>query len=152
MVGLSLAIVGVSMALVQVLLIGRLVARYGERTTALIGLSVALMGQIYYIFGSSGVIALLICTINGLQGMVMPSLNAMMSRRTPANQQGELQGFNGSLAALAALIAPLIYNTTLSHYSSLEAGAQFVGAPFVISASLVLIAIVSLARLKRANQ
>jgi hypothetical protein len=40
--------------------------------------------------------------------MVMPCINAIMSQRPPAQAQGELQGFNRRIAALAALDAPLI--------------------------------------------
>jgi DHA1 family tetracycline resistance protein-like MFS transporter len=150
MVGLSLGLVGVSMALVQMLLLGKVVSRYGERITAMIGISAAVSAMLFYVFGSSGTTALIICLFIGVQGMVMPSINAMMSRRTPEDQQGELQGFNGSLAALAALISPLIYNTSLSYYTSPEAPVFFVGAPFVLSATLGTIALVSLFFLKPA--
>lgn len=78
----------------------------------------------------------------------MPSLNAMMSRRTPADSQGELQGFNGSLAALAALIAPLIYNTTLFYYTNPANAVFFPGAPFILSASIAFIALISLLRVE----
>ena len=151
MVGLSLTLVGFSMAFVQVVVLGRMVKRYGERITALIAMSATLCVMGFYIVGSNGNVALVICLFVGVQGMVMPSINAMMSRRTPLDQQGELQGFNGSLSALAALIAPLIYNTTLSYYTSTEASVQFVGAPFVLSISLGLLALVSLVLTKPAS-
>ena len=148
MVGVSLALVGLSMALVQAFLLSKMVSRYGERITAMIGLTAAIGAMLFYIFGSSGILALILCLFIGAQGMVMPSINAMMSRRTPPDQQGELQGFNGSLAALAALIAPLIYNTTLSYYTSEQAPTYFVGAPFVVSACLGLLAMLLLIFLK----
>lgn len=152
MVGLSLTIVGMSMALVQALVLARVVKRYGERITAMLGICLAIFVMLYYVFFNNGNIALILCLFVGFQGMVMPSINAMMSRRTPPDQQGELQGFNGSLAALAALFAPLIYNTTLSYYTSESAPMQFTGAPFVISAILASITLISLFLLKPVKQ
>ncbi len=149
MVGLSLTCVGLSMAFVQALLIGRVVERFGERKTAVYSLSFALGTMLIYSFNTSGAVAIAICFFVGIQGMVLPCVNALMSRRTPADMQGELQGFNGSLAALAALIAPLIYNTTLSHYTDSENSIFFPGAPFVLAAALAFAAMVLLLSLKR---
>lgn len=148
MVGISLTIVGISMAITQALILGRAVNRWGERKTAIFGLIAASIIMLSYTINSSGAIALAITVVVGLQGMVMPSINAMMSRRTPTNSQGELQGFNGSLAALAALAAPLIYNTSLSYYTSPSSSVYFPGAPFVLSSLLAIIALVSLILIK----
>lgn len=144
MVGVSLTLVGISMALAQVFLIGHMVKRFGERHTAIVGMIAGIVGLLIFGLVSRGIVALILCLCVGLQGMAMPSINAMMSRRTPKDMQGELQGFNGSLAALAALIAPLIYNTTLSYFTSNEAPVFFAGAPFVVSAGLALLAMVAL--------
>lgn len=152
MVGFSLTLVGLSMALVQSFILGRAVNRFGERVTAMIGLCIAVFGMLFYAFVNNGTLALISCLFLGLQGLIMPSINAMMSRRTPSDGQGELQGFNGSLAALAALAAPLAYNSTLSYFTSENPVAYFPGAPFLISASLALIALVSLFLLKPAPQ
>ncbi|NNC99329.1 MAG: MFS transporter [Gammaproteobacteria bacterium] len=150
LVGLSLTLVGLSMAAAQIFLIGRMVHKFGERKTAIIGISAGFVSFIFYAFVSNGIVALFFCLAVGIQGMAMPSINAMMSRRTPSDMQGELQGFNGSLAALGALIAPLIYNTTLSYYTGQDAPFYFAGAPFIVSAILALIALTALSKLKPA--
>lgn len=152
MVGLSLTLVGVSMALVQAFVLGRVVQRWGERNTAMVGLSFATVAMLFYALTSNPVMAMASCIFIGVQGLVMPCVNAMMSRRTPANRQGELQGFNGSLAALAALVAPLIYNTTLSHFTSPNTQVFFPGAPFILAAMLALVALASLFFLKPSSQ
>ncbi len=144
MVGVSLTFVGISMALAQVFLIGPMVGRFGERHTAILGMAAGITGLLIYGLVDSGTIALILCLCVGFQGMAMPSVNAMMSRRTPKDMQGELQGFNGSMAALAALLAPLIYNTTLSYFTSAAAPFMFAGAPFVVAAGLALISILAL--------
>ena len=68
----------------------------------------------------------------------------MMSRRIPPEQQGELQGFNGSMAALAFLIAQLVFNFALAYFTSPEAPIYFAGAPFVISSAFAAIALIML--------
>ncbi len=148
MIGISLSLVGISMALVQSLLIGRVVARFGERITAILGIAFSMAAMLIYAFSSSPELALILCLFVGLQGMVIPSLNAMMSRRTPPDSQGELQGFNGSLAAIAALIAPLIYNTSLSCFTADTSAIFFPGAPFILSTGIAFIAIICLLRLQ----
>lgn len=148
MVGLSLTCVGLSMALVQIFLIGRFVTAVGERKTAIFGICAAVIICLVYVFVDDGWVALSLCLVVGLQGMVMPSINAMMSRRTPSNMQGELQGFNGSMAALAAMIAPLLYNGSLSYFTSDAAPFRFVGAPFAISAVAGLIPLILLMIIK----
>lgn len=148
MVGLSLTCVGLSMAFVQALVIGKVVNRYGEQKTALIGLAFATSVMVFYAFNKSGSATIVLCFFVGVQGMVMPCINALMSRRTPDNMQGELQGFNGSLAALAALIAPLIYNTSLAFFTSPQAPFAFTGMPFILSSLLGATAMLILVRLK----
>lgn len=148
MVGISLTCAGISMFLAQSFLIGRIVTILGERKTAITAISFASLVMLFYTVNTSGTLALGICFLVGVQSMAMPCINAMMSRRTPSTQQGELQGFNGSLAALAALFAPLLYNTSLSYYTNPNASVTFAGAPFVISAALGIIAVIALIRLK----
>ncbi len=144
MVGVSLTFVGISMALAQVFLIGRMVRAFGERMTAITGIFFGIAGMLTFGYWDSPVVALILCLGVGIQGMAMPSINALMSRRTPENRQGELQGFNGSLAALSALIAPLIYNTTLFYYTSGQAPVRFAGAPFLVSSALGVLALLAL--------
>jgi DHA1 family tetracycline resistance protein-like MFS transporter len=147
-VGLSLSIVGISMALVQVFVLSRVVDRFGERITGIIGLFAAIVGMLFFAFVNNPIYALIGCLFVGFQGMVMPCINAMMSRRTPAQAQGELQGFNGSIAALAALAAPLIYNTSLAYFTAAENSTYFPGAPFILSSVLAAIALIALFLLK----
>ncbi len=151
MVGLSLALVGVSMALVQFFILGRFINRFGERHTAMFGMFFGGSIMLFFSFNTSSTLSLIACVIMGLQSIVMPSVNAMMSRRIPADEQGELQGFNASLAALAALAAPLLYNNSLSYFTGANTPLFFPGAPFIIATLLVIVAIAALASSKPAQ-
>jgi DHA1 family tetracycline resistance protein-like MFS transporter len=144
MVGISLTLVGVSMLLFQSLVIGRAVKRFGERTTAMIGMGFGLASFTITAFLTNGAIALTLNVLNGFSGMAMPAINALMSRRTPPDQQGELQGLNGSMSALAFLMAQLVYNNVLSTFTSDHAPVYFPGAPFLIAAGLSIITLSAL--------
>ncbi|WP_114228337.1 MULTISPECIES: MFS transporter [Sphingomonas] len=132
-VGASLAAVGVLMATVQGALTGRIVYRLGERRTAQVGLLSALGGFVGFALATSTVVAFAILPFMALQSLVQPSLSAMLSQRVPANAQGEIQGIGGSVMSLGAVIAPLLYNPALAHFTA--GGRHFPGAPFVIAAA-----------------
>lgn len=149
MVGISLTLVGVSMLLFQSLVIGKVVKRFGERKTAMIGMAFGVTSFTITAFLTNGTIALLLNVLNGFSGMAMPAINAMMSTRTPPNQQGELQGLNGSMSALAFLMAQLMYNNLLSTFTGASAPIYFPGAPFLVAASLGILTFSSLFLLSR---
>ncbi len=151
MIGLSLTAVGISMAFCQAIVIGRAVDRFGERRTAQYGMLFGIAGFTALAFLTNGLVVFLLFFVNGLQGIAMPALNAMMSRRIPADQQGELQGFNGSMAALAFLLAQLIFNFTLAFFTSDAAPFRFPGAPFVIAAVFAAIALLTLTMLPKSK-
>lgn len=144
MVGISLTLVGVSMFVFQSSVIGRFVKRFGERKTAVIGMTFGLVSFTITAFLTNGTIALMLNLLNGFSGMAIPAVNAMMSQRTPVNQQGELQGLNGSMSALAFLLAQLFYNNVLSFFTSEKAPVYFPGAPFLIAAALAAVTLTSL--------
>jgi MFS transporter, DHA1 family, tetracycline resistance protein len=151
LVGVSLALSGLSMAFFQAVAIGRLVKRFGERLTAQLAIAFGLAGFLVVAFQTSGVFAMLICLNMGVQGMAMPAMNALMSRRIPPDQQGELQGFNGSLYALAFLLSQLIFNFTLAYFTSDNAPFRFPGAPFIIAAIFAATALLALTLSPRAS-
>ncbi len=149
MVGVSLTLVGVSMVVFQTFIIGRAVKRFGERMTAMIGMAVGIGIYLTVAVLTNGTIALLLNIINGFPGMAMPAVNAMMSMRTPPDQQGELQGLTGSMSALAFLLAQLAYNNALATFTSRDVPVYFPGAPFIIAAVMGSLALGALFLLPR---
>ncbi len=144
MIGASLAWSGVVMATVQMLLVGRVVARLGERRAAMLGMVAATIGFLGYAFATNGTLVFILLTFTGLQSIVQPSVMAMMSRRVAETQQGELQGLNGSVAALAAILAPLVLTQPLAYFTSPHAPFFFPGAAFLISAAATVAALLVL--------
>lgn len=150
LIGVSLTFVGALMALSQILIVGRVVKRVGERHAAEIGLAGAMTAFIGYAVLHVGWLVFPLLCVTAVQSLVMPSLSGMMSRRVPANAQGELQGFNGSIAALGAIIAPAVYNPTLAWFTGPQAPFHFPGVAFALAASATAIALAILIVVRRA--
>jgi len=77
-------------------------------------------------------------------GFAGPSLQALMTRRVGASEQGQLQGATGSLQGIASLIGPTLFALIFAY--SINAGRAFElpGAAFLL-ASLMLAAALALA-------
>ena len=148
MIGISLALVGTMMALCQWFITGRAVRKFGERRTAQIGLAGAFVAFTAYTFIGSGTLALIVIAVIAIQSLVQPSLSAMLSKRVPADAQGEVQGIGGSVLALGAVCAPLIYNPTLAWFTA-PGHPRWPGAPFAIAAMFVLLTLATLSRIPR---
>lgn len=108
-VGLLLALVGVLDMLVQGVLVGPLVKRFGDRGIMVFGLlggtvGIALMG-----WAPTGMIFILAMLPNALWGLAMPTLQSLMTRRVGEDEQGQLQGANMSVASIAGVMSPLFF-------------------------------------------
>lgn len=84
MVGLSLALMGVAMALMQIFVSARIIRRFGERKTATIGLIGGILTMVALTFISDGWLAFAIMPLIAVQSLVHPCLTAMMTRRADA--------------------------------------------------------------------
>ncbi|MEG3088733.1 TCR/Tet family MFS transporter [Sphingomonas sp. PB4P5] len=136
-IGLSLAYVGLIMALVQALLVAPVIGRVGDRRALLIGLAFGAAGFLALAFVTAGWQTYAFMVIGALSGFVGPAVNGLLSRMVGPERQGALQGGLGSLASVAAIISPLMMTQTLA--AGVEHG--FPGAAFLLAGLLVLIAI-----------
>jgi MFS transporter, DHA1 family, tetracycline resistance protein len=153
MIGLSLAATGLGMGIVQAGLTGWIVSRIGEVRSALLGLSVAAASCITYAFLPAAWMVFPITFLGAIQGVAFPALNALITRRVPANAQGELQGAMASLTSLTSIGGPFLMTQTLAGFSAPNATIHFPGAAFVLAALLNLGAFIALfAQLPRARQ
>lgn len=141
-VGLSLAAFGLGSVIVQALLVGPVIRRFGERRTAIFGLSIEVLTYAFYGIISSGTWALLALPVAALAGLGGPALQGMMSRATPQDQQGELAGINTSLGALSMILAPLVMTSLFAYFTGPKAPLYLPGAPFLLSATLMVAAVV----------
>ena len=145
-IGLTLAGVGLSMALIQIFLTGRFVQRFGERKVAMFGLFGATLACVGFLFGPHWHWALALSIFMPFQSLVQPSLTALVSKRGQANNQGEVQGFTASIMSLGSIIAPLLLNPVLAFFSGPAAPLFLPGAAFLIAALFSMLALFWVAR------
>lgn len=138
MVGLSLALYGVSFAVGQAAIVGPLIRRWGEHRAARFGMAVDVLTLAALGLVTTPWIALAIIPVTALGGTVTPSLQAIASRAAPADAQGEVHGVLSSLNAVATVAAPLLMTTTFAHFTREGAPFHAPGAPFLLSAALML--------------
>lgn len=138
MVGISLAVYGISFALGQALLVGPMIRRWGEHRAAQYGMWVDITTLAALGFVTSPLIALAITPVTALGGAVTPALQAMASRAAPADAQGELQGVLASLNAIAMITSPLIMTSVFSYFTAPGAPIFSPGAPFLLASALMI--------------
>lgn len=137
-VGASLALFGIGIAIVQGGLIRIALKRLGERGTIIYGLCFNLSAFIVLTMISNGWIALMFIPLTALGAVVTPALQGLMSQRAGDDQQGELQGVIASAKSIAMIFSPLVM-TQLFWAFTTETGLYFPGAPFVLSAALMVV-------------
>jgi len=136
-IGVALAIVGLTSAAVAAVLVGKTVARIGERGALLLGLLSG--GAAFALFGLAPTTLLFMMAIpvDALFGLVGPSMQALMSARIGADAQGQLQGALSSMRGVTGMIGPILF-TQIFARSIGQRGVQIPGAPFLLAAAFVL--------------
>ncbi len=139
-VGLCLGAVGVCSIIVQGALVRPLVRKFGERKMLMTSLLFGIAGFIW--FGCSIYPWAMWVGIPILAGMgfFSPSLQGLMTRKV-GSQQGQLQGANASLAGIAGMVGPSLFNAIFSASVPLGKDSFGLGAPFFFAAFLILVAL-----------
>jgi DHA1 family tetracycline resistance protein-like MFS transporter len=76
-------------------------------------------------------VVLAVTCLNGITG---PASMSLISRDTPPQEQGELQGSLISIASLTSILGPLIYTDVFATFTSAEAPVQFSGSAYFLAA------------------
>ncbi|MEM9420994.1 MAG: TCR/Tet family MFS transporter [Pseudomonadota bacterium] len=133
--GMSLAYVGVTAAFVQGYLTRKVIPAIGEVKAVSIGIAamvVSFMG--YAFFTPTGAYVYFWVTVGALGGFIMPGMQGIMSKATPANEQGELQGAVASLMSMTLVASPFIMTQVFAQYTDDAQEYYFPGAPWLLSA------------------
>ena len=140
-IGLSLALFGITIALVQGGLIRVALHRLGDRGTVLWGLLLNVLGLGLISVITDGRMALALTPLSGLGAVVMPALQGIMSKIAPDDAQGELQGVLTSTHALAMIISPLMMTSAFAFFTASTTPVYLPSAPFLLAVLLVLLAL-----------
>ena len=148
-VGLTLALVGVCTAIVSGGLVGPIVARIGERRAALTGLTCGAIAFTIYGLAPTGRLFLTGVLVMAFWGLYGPSAQGLMTRRVQSSEQGQLQGAIMGLRGLSGLLSPSMFTFTFATFISDRANLHLPGAPFLLAAALLVVALIVAARATR---
>jgi DHA1 family tetracycline resistance protein-like MFS transporter len=140
--GLSLTFIGVFNIIVQAGLVKRIVARFGERRALFAGLLCGCAGYAIYGLAPVGIAFLSAMPVFAFMGLVGPSAQSLMSRRVGPSEQGQLQGANSSIIGITGMIGPGLFTMTFASFIGAHRDWRLPGAPFLLAALLMVIALV----------
>lgn len=132
--------IGLMISLLQGALIGPLTARFGSVNVLRVGLVVTACG-LAVLGGASvwAILALSLLLIVVGSGVSNPSLTTLVANSAPAEQRGEVLGFQQSAGALARVIGPPLAGLSFDKVG--------IGAPYSLGAIVFVVAIVASWRL-----
>jgi predicted MFS family arabinose efflux permease len=132
-IGSFFAVVGVCIAVTQLLILPQVAKRARERTILLYGFPVVAATILAYPFVQGDLFLFLLIPIMAVpQGLAFANISALVSKSVSPDKQGAALGINGSLMALAQGIIPLA--------AGLGSGVIGLTAPFVAGALMIMAA------------
>ncbi len=137
--GWSMFAVGLAAALVQGVLLGRLLKRFEAKKLAIIGLVSSTLGYLAWGLAPAGWVMYLIIALNLLGFTVTASMQSIVSNAADGSSQGQTMGSVASLTSLMAVVGPVLGAPLMGAVSHLERGDWRIGAPFYFCAAVQLL-------------
>ena len=138
LIGISLGMFGLLIALVQAGLIRIVQPRLGNEKSVYIGLAFYTAGMLLFAFANQTWLMFAFMVPYCLGGIAGPALQAIISGHVPSNEQGELQGALTSLMSATSIVGPPLMTNLFAYFTRPGAPVQFAGAPFLLGAVLFL--------------
>lgn len=151
MVGISLTVYGLAMAVVQGGLIRLILPRLGIVRTVYFGLILNTVCLVCYGLANEAWMIWALIPISALGAVVAPAMQSVMSQAAGADQQGELQGVLASISSLSMIMSPIIMTQAFFWFTREDAGIWLPGAPFLVAAVLMGVAFTIFAALRGAS-
>ncbi|MDE2567023.1 MAG: MFS transporter [Burkholderiales bacterium] len=139
--GWSLFAVGLVAALVQGVLLGRLLKRYTPQRLAVMGLVSSTLAFVAFGLVTQGWMMYLVIAANVLGNTVAASMQSLVSAAADGSEQGRTMGAVSSLNSLMAVIAPTLAAPLLGLVAHYPAGDWRIGTPMFFCAALQALAL-----------
>ena len=153
--GWSLFAVGLVSALVQGVLLGRLLKRFTPARLAVLGLVSSTLAYALWGLASSGWMMFVVIFANLLGACVAATLQSLISSAADAKTQGQTMGSVSSLNSLMAVVAPALAAPLLGAVSHFPPGDVRIGAPLffcaLLQAAALVVAVLHFRKLRRAR-
>ncbi len=154
--GWSLFAVGIVSALVQGVLLGRLLKKFGAQRLAVIGLLSSTLAFTAWGLVTEGWMMFVVIAFNVLGSAVAASLQGLVSSAADEKTQGQTLGAVSSLSSLMAVVAPALAAPLMATVSHLPRSDWRIGAPMFFCAALqataLLLATVHFRRMARRRE
>lgn len=137
--GLALGFAGLGSAIVQGLLVRRVVPWVGEQRAAITGALLTAVAYTCHAVAPVGAVVLIAIVFQSMGAFGNAAVQAMVSTSAGPDRQGETQGALSSLTGLTAIVSPLVATFMFSTFTHPGAIVIFPGAPFVASALACLV-------------
>jgi DHA1 family tetracycline resistance protein-like MFS transporter len=137
LVGISLAVVGLLVGLVQAGLTRVVNPKLGDEKSIYIGLALYTIGLVLFAFATQSWMMFAFLIPYCLGGIAGPALQSVLAGHVPPNEQGELQGALASLMSLTTILGPPLMNNLFTYFTT-SAPIHFPGASFLLGAVFML--------------
>lgn len=134
--GLSLCAVGVVSVIVQGFLLKYMLARFGARRLAVIGLSSGAVAYFFFGLATQGWMMYLIIVMNLFAFGASAAIQSMISNSVDQRSQGQIQGALSSLNSLTAVLGQILGAALMVTVSHLHRSNILMGVPFFACAAL----------------
>src|SRR5690606_9383244 len=141
MVGLSLAVVGLLVGLVQAGLTRVVNPRLGNEKSTYLGLALYGLGLVLMAFATETWMMFAFLVPYCLGGIAGPALQSSIAGLVQPSEQGALQVALTSVISLTAIVGPLLMNNLFFYFSKPTAPVFFPGAHFLLGGLLMVISI-----------
>ncbi|WP_309645672.1 TCR/Tet family MFS transporter [Phenylobacterium sp.] len=148
--GLSMMATGLAGVIVQMLLVGPVVARIGERGALLLGAISGALGFAIFAFAPVGWAYFVGVPVFAFMNFLQPGLQGLMTRRVGPSAQGQLQGANQSLQGISSVLGPIIFGLTFAWSIRHEATYHQPGLAIYLASVLLVVAFLLALRVGRA--
>ncbi len=140
-IGLLFVMVGIATAVVQAVLIGRLVSKYGEKRMAMVSLiGTAAGGLLIFAAPALWLVYPISLAQAAVTGFIWSTIGTLTANCVSEREQGQLAGVNTAVAGLMAALGPLWAGAVYDHVMP--------GAPYWMGAVILAVACLVLARVK----
>ncbi len=141
-VGLSLALVGLVVAIVQGGLVKYIVRKFGDEKTIVVGMLFWTVGLILFASAFQSWMMFAYILPYCLGGVAGPTLQGLISNVVPDNFQGQLQGTLTSVISLTSIAGPPLMTYIFYRFTGENPILDFAGAPFAAGAIFMILALI----------
>ncbi len=138
MIGISLGVVGLLVAIVQGGLIRFINPKLGNEKSVYTGLLLYATGLTLFAFATQSWMMFVFLIPYCFGGIAGPAIQSIMSSNVKPNEQGELQGALTGLVSLTSIVGPPMMTGLFAYFTKRGAPIHFSGAAFLLGAVLML--------------